>query len=136
MGRRLPRGSSRPKGPFRRKPLGEIADMLANGDDPLALYQLAYALFVPASQRKLLAPRRSSLTDGCPSDARTVRSEMNSEKSPVIGLLERALFLGERLLPIPNAASMSDRSKSLPLVDQVLVENVERLPAAFDSIPS
>jgi asparagine synthase (glutamine-hydrolysing) len=47
----------------------------------------------------------------------------------VIGLLERTLFLGERLLRDTDAASMSASIEiRLPLVDHVLVENVERLP--------
>jgi asparagine synthase (glutamine-hydrolysing) len=118
----------------------KLPDMLANGDDPLALYQLAYALFVPASQRKLLGGRVDpSLTHGLPEAMRArLRSEMNSgEILPVIGLLERALFLGERLLRDTDAASMSASIEiRLPLVDQVLVENVERLPIGnrFDPI--
>ena len=118
----------------------KLPDMLANGDDPLALYQLAYALFVPASQRKLLGGRADpSLTLGLPEAMRArLRSEMNSgEILPVIGLLERALFLGERLLRDTDAASMSASIEiRLPLVDQVLVENVERLPSGnrFDPI--
>ncbi len=118
----------------------KLPDMLANGDDPLALYQLAYALFVPASQRKLLGGRIDpSLTHGLPEAMRArLRSAMNSgEILPVIGLLERALFLGERLLRDTDAASMSASIEiRLPLVDQVLVENVERLPSGnrFDPI--
>jgi asparagine synthase (glutamine-hydrolysing) len=118
----------------------KLPDMLANGDDPLALYQLAYALFVPASQRKLLGGRVDpSLTHGLPEAMRArLRTAMNSgEILPVIGLLERALFLGERLLRDTDAASMSASIEiRLPLVDQVLVENVERLASdnRFDPI--
>jgi asparagine synthase (glutamine-hydrolysing) len=118
----------------------KLPDMLANGDDPLALYQLAYALFVPASQSKLLGGRVDpSLTHGLPAAMRArLRSQMNTgEILPVIGLLERALFLGERLLRDTDAASMSASIEiRLPLVDQVLVENVERLPSGnrFDPI--
>jgi asparagine synthase (glutamine-hydrolysing) len=67
-----------------------------------------------------------------------LRSEMDSgELLPVIGLLERTLFLGERLLRDTDATSMSASIEiRLPLVDQVLVENVERLPIGnrFDPI--
>src|SRR5713226_640941 len=104
----------------------KLPDMLAHGDDPLALYQLAYALFVPSSQRKLLGGRVDpSLRDGLPEAMRArLRSEMNSgEILPVIGLLERALFLGERLLRDTDAASMSASIEiRLPLVDHVLAE--------------
>jgi asparagine synthase (glutamine-hydrolysing) len=110
----------------------KLPDMLARGDDPLALYQLAYALFVPASQRQLLGGGLDhELVDGLPAAmCARLRSEMDSsELLPVIGLLERTLFLGERLLRDTDAASMSASIEiRLPLVDQVLVENVERLP--------
>jgi asparagine synthase (glutamine-hydrolysing) len=118
----------------------KLPDMLAQGDDPLALYQLAYALFVPASQRQLLGGRVDhTLTDGLPAAMRTrLCSEIGpSGLLPAIGLLERTLFLGERLLRDTDAASMSASIEvRLPLVDQVLVENVERLPGRnrFDPI--
>jgi asparagine synthase (glutamine-hydrolysing) len=114
--------------------------MLAHGDDPLALYQLAYALFVPASQRQLLGGRlNGALMDGLPAAmSARLRSEMDSsEILPTIGLLERTLFLGERLLRDTDAVSMSASIEiRLPLVDHVLVENVERLPNTkrFDPI--
>jgi asparagine synthase (glutamine-hydrolysing) len=118
----------------------KLPDMLARGEDSLALYQLAYALFVPASQRQLLGGRLDhGLRDGLPEAMRArLRSEMgSSEILPLIGLLERTLFLGERLLRDTDATSMSASIEiRLPLVDQVLVENVERLPTRnrFDPI--
>ncbi len=117
----------------------KLPDMLVHGDDPLALYQLAYALFVPASQRQLLGSGIDhALVDGLPADMRArLRSEMDSSDAlSAIGLLERNLFLGERLLRDTDATSMSASIEiRLPLVDQVLVENVERLPNEVDSIP-
>jgi asparagine synthase (glutamine-hydrolysing) len=118
----------------------KLPDMLAQCDDPLALYQLAYALFVPSSQRKLLGRRLdSALADGLPAAMRArLRSEMDSsEILPLIGRLEQTLFLGERLLRDTDAASMSASIEiRLPLVDHVLVENVERLPVGnrFDPV--
>jgi asparagine synthase (glutamine-hydrolysing) len=110
----------------------KLPDMLAHGDDPLALYQLAYALFVPSSQRQLLGGRLDGiLKDGLPAAMSSrLRSEMDSsEILPVIGRLERSLFLGERLLRDTDAASMSASIEiRLPLVDHVLVESIERLP--------
>ena len=41
--------------------------MVRHGDDLLALYQLAYALFLPGFQRELLAPDfAEALADGLP----------------------------------------------------------------------
>jgi asparagine synthase (glutamine-hydrolysing) len=109
----------------------KLPEMLAHGGDPLALYQLAYALFVPGSQRQLLGGRLdNALMDGLPAAMHArLRSEMDSgDPLPVIGLFERTLFLGERLLRDTDATSMSASIEvRLPLVDQVLVENVERL---------
>jgi asparagine synthase (glutamine-hydrolysing) len=117
----------------------KLPDMLAHVEDPLALYQLAYALFVPASQRQLLGGRAdTALAHGLP-DAMSarLRSAMDSEALPLISLLERSLFLGERLLRDTDATSMSASLEiRLPLVDHVLVENLERLPGRkrFDPV--
>jgi asparagine synthase (glutamine-hydrolysing) len=110
----------------------KLPDMLAHGDDPLALYQLAYALFVPASQCQLLGRRLdAALMDGLPDamSARLRSGMVSTEILPTIGLMERTLFLGERLLRDTDATSMSASIEiRLPLVDHVLVESVERLP--------
>jgi asparagine synthase (glutamine-hydrolysing) len=112
----------------------KLPDMLAHGDDALALYQLAYALFVPGTQRQLLGARlNGALADGLP-PAMTARLRTETAATDImsaIGRLERRLFLGERLLRDTDAASMSASLEvRLPLVDQVLVEHVERLPVA------
>jgi asparagine synthase (glutamine-hydrolysing) len=118
----------------------KLADMLGHSDDPLALYQLAYALFVPATQHQLLGGNRGdSLVDGLPAAMRArLIPEMNSaDVLSVIGFLERNLFLGERLLRDTDATSMSASIEiRLPLVDHVLVENVERVSSVnrFDPI--
>jgi asparagine synthase (glutamine-hydrolysing) len=109
----------------------KLPDMLARGDDALALYQLAYALFVPASQAELLAGGHGGLIDGLPDAMRSrLRAEIESvDMLTAIGRMERTMFLGERLLRDTDAASMSASIEiRLPLVDQVLVEDVERLP--------
>lgn len=112
----------------------KLPDMLAHSGDPLSLYQLAYALFVPDSQRRLLGGRLTgALVDGLPG-AMSSRLRADTESGEIlrtIGVLERSLFLGERLLRDTDAASMSASIEiRLPLVDQVLVESVERLPSA------
>jgi asparagine synthase (glutamine-hydrolysing) len=112
----------------------KLPDMLAHGDDALALYQLAYALFVPATQQQLLGARlNGALADGLPPamTARLRTETAATDTLSAIGRLERRLFLGERLLRDTDAASMSASLEvRLPLVDQVLVEHVERLPTA------
>jgi asparagine synthase (glutamine-hydrolysing) len=109
----------------------KLPDMLANSSDPLALYQLAYALFLPATQRQLLVRElREKLQDGLPDAMHTrLRQELvSADVLTGIGRMERSLFLGERLLRDTDAASMSASIEiRLPLVDHVLLEQVERL---------
>jgi asparagine synthase (glutamine-hydrolysing) len=106
--------------------------MVRRGDDLLALYQLAYALFLPAFQRQLLgAELAESLVDGLPAEFRSrLQGEVRGRSQlAAISVLEQRLFLGERLLRDNDAASMAASiEQRLPLVDQVLLETVLRLP--------
>jgi asparagine synthase (glutamine-hydrolysing) len=109
----------------------KLGDMLGAGDDTLMLYQLAYALFLPSTQRALLNKDVGEASvDGLTGEMRQrLQSEIAGADSLfAIGRLERSMFLGERLLRDTDAASMAASIETrLPLVDQVLVENVERL---------
>jgi len=123
----------RPRGLIPRQTRwAKLPDMLRRGDDLLALYQLAYALFLPDFQRQLLAPETSaSLVDGLPSEtrARLGRELQGRSELAAISVMEQRLFLGERLLRDNDAASMAASiEQRLPLVDQVLVETVVGLP--------
>jgi asparagine synthase (glutamine-hydrolysing) len=117
----------------------KLPDMMEHSDDTLALYQLAYALFVPSTQRQLLAGNADGgLTDGLPPGmrARLVPGMRSRNVLDAIGYLERNIFLGERLLRDTDATSMSASIEiRLPLVDHVLVENVERLSGADRFLP-
>src|SRR5467141_3377738 len=110
----------------------KLPDMLRRGDDLIALYQLAYALFLPDFQRALL-PEGGPLEDGLPPSVRARLERETEARSPLsaISVLEQRLFLGERLLRDGDAASMAASiEQRLPLVDQVLFEAVSRLPDA------
>jgi asparagine synthase (glutamine-hydrolysing) len=99
----------------------KLPDMIRHGDDLLALYQLAYALFLPGFQRELLAPGFAEALLSAETRARTPLS--------AISVMEQRLFLGERLLRDNDVASMaSSLEQRVPLVDQVLFESVDRLP--------
>ena len=109
----------------------KLPEMLEHGDDLLSLYQLAYALFLPAFQRQLLVGAAAeSISDGLPA---AMRSRLECETHscsplPAISVMEQRLFLGERLLRDTDATSMSASIEvRLPLVDQVLLEEVNRL---------
>jgi asparagine synthase (glutamine-hydrolysing) len=110
----------------------KLPEMVRRGDDLLALYQLAYALFLPGFQRELLAPGfAEALADGlAPAMRQRITAETRA-RTPLsaISVMEQRLFLGERLLRDNDVASMaSSLEQRVPLVDHVLFESVDRLP--------
>ncbi len=110
----------------------KLPEMVRNGEDLLALYQLAYALFLPEFQHELLAPGFADvLADGLPPAMRQRVVAETQCRTPLsaISVMEQRLFLGERLLRDNDAASMAaSLEQRVPLVDQVLFESVDRLP--------
>jgi asparagine synthase (glutamine-hydrolysing) len=109
----------------------KLEEMVRCGADLLALYQLAYALFLPDFQRQLVSgPLAEVMPGGLPLDMRSrLLDEIHSRSTlSAISILEQRLFLGERLLRDTDATSMAASIElRLPLVDQVLLENVNRL---------
>lgn len=113
----------------------KLPDMLKAGASITDLYQLAYALFLPANQKRLLGKQLdfSGMHYGLPVDRRRMLLDELEVRSPLgaIGALEQRLFLGERLLRDTDAASMSASIETrLPLVDAQLLSVVNRLPDA------
>lgn len=111
----------------------KLPDMIAAGPAACDLYQLAYALFLPANQRALRAVRASDsgLLSGLPPERyRQLAQEMASRSDlGAIAMLEQRLFLGERLLRDTDATSMAASIETrLPLVDTALLSVVHRLP--------
>ncbi len=110
----------------------KLPEMVHHADDLLALYQLAYALFLPGFQHELLAPCfAEALVDGLPMAMRQRIMAESRGRTPLsaISVMEQRLFLGERLLRDNDAASMAcSLEQRVPLVDQVLLEKVHRLP--------
>ncbi|MGZ6124688.1 MAG: asparagine synthase (glutamine-hydrolyzing) [Myxococcales bacterium] len=112
----------------------KLPEMVRHGDDMQALYQLAYALFLPDFQRELLGDAvAGALVGGLPRPMHDRLQVETRDRSPLsaISILEQRLFLGERLLRDNDAASMAaSLEQRVPLVDQVLFETVDRLPDA------
>jgi len=110
----------------------KLPEMVAHGGDMLALYQLAYALFLPDFQRELLGDSgHSAPADGLTPAMRERLEDETRRRSPLatISVLEQRIFLGERLLRDTDAASMAASIElRLPLVDSVLLESVMRVP--------
>ena len=106
--------------------------MVDAGNDLLGLYQLAYALFLPEFQGRLLLDRDSidGLRGGVTADmAQRLCVETRGHSAlSAVSALEQRLFLGERLLRDTDAASMAVSLETrLPLVDSVVVETAGRL---------
>src|SRR5262249_12065152 len=73
----------------------KLPDMVHHGDDLLALYQLAYALFLPGFQRELLAPDfAEALADGLPLAMRQRIIAETRARTPLsaISVMEQRLF--------------------------------------------
>jgi asparagine synthase (glutamine-hydrolysing) len=114
----------------------KLPDMVRAGPDLTALYQLAYALFLPGMQRELLRPDLQEalgdrFLDGLPRAMRDRVAAEAGERPPLsaLSVLEQRLFLGERLLRDNDVASMAaSLEQRVPFVDQALFETVDRLP--------
>ncbi|MCW2682069.1 MAG: Asparagine synthase, glutamine-hydrolyzing [Frankiales bacterium] len=116
----------------------KLPQLLRSADDLLALYQLSYALFLPAQQRALLRDGVPLLVDGLdPSLGSSLRADIAGLPAlPALSRLEQRLFLGERLLRDSDAVAMSvSLELRLPLVDARLTEVVEGLPDALRYAP-
>jgi asparagine synthase (glutamine-hydrolysing) len=117
----------------------KLPEMVRHGDDLLALYQLAYALFLPEFQLELMAPSfAEALADGLPAamQQRLIAESRGRTPLSAISVMEQRLFLGERLLRDNDVASMAcSLEQRVPLVDQVLLESVNRLPDQARYLP-
>lgn len=115
----------------------KLPDMVRRGEDLVGLYQLAYALFLPAFQDELL-DGAARLPDGLPGRMidRLRRETEGRSALAAISVLEARIFLGERLLRDSDAASMAPSLElRLPLVDRAVFEQVDRLPDAVRYLP-
>jgi asparagine synthase (glutamine-hydrolysing) len=107
--------------------------MVEAGSDRLALYQSAYALFLPQTHRHLLGAAASGLNGtswGLPLDQVDALTREMAGRSDLasIAALEQRLFLGERLMRDTDSTSMAASIETrLPLVDQQLLETVAAL---------
>jgi asparagine synthase (glutamine-hydrolysing) len=109
----------------------KLPSMMANADDLLQIYQLAYALFVPDFYSKILDVPAPGVASGLPD---LLRRDLEDEIAgrtalSALGILEQRLFLGERLLRDTDVASMAVSLETrLPLVDSKVTDVVARLP--------
>lgn len=117
-------------GPFGEVPpqtrWGKLGEALGAGGDLLALYQLAYGLFLPEFLAEL-SDSAGLLPMGLP-PALEAHARTLIHGAPAlhgISLLELTSFTGERLLPDGDAASMAvSLEVRVPLLDHRVVEAV------------
>jgi asparagine synthase (glutamine-hydrolysing) len=110
----------------------KLPAMIERGESLISLYQIAYSLFLPDTQRSLIHEdiRSDVLTDGLPSSRRdSFVAELNGRSAlDAISVLEHRMFLGERLLRDTDAASMAASLETrLPFVDTELLSVISRM---------
>jgi asparagine synthase (glutamine-hydrolysing) len=118
----------------------KLPAMIEQGSSLLGLYQLAYALFLPQTQRALLheSIRSSFLQDGLPLVRReAMLAETKAQPAlNAISMMEHRMFLGERLLRDTDAASMAASLETrLPFVDTELLSVVSRMDTTDRFLP-
>lgn len=112
----------------------KLGALLRSAGDPLAAYQVAYALFTPDFVEQLAGQHGSGvgtygLSDG---RAKELRLASRGVSGPGrVSTFELALFVGERLLRDSDAASMAvSLELRVPLLDHQVVEAAQSVPDA------
>ncbi len=121
---------------------GKSADLLRASGDPLALYQVFYALFTRETQALMaddvVAEAQRGQFFGLPAAvaAEWRRRIDGSDVLHAVSLLELSSFVGERLLRDTDAASMAvSLEVRVPLLDHVLAETTARLEPSRRFLP-
>ena len=122
---------------------GKIADVARSADDPLAVYQVFYALFTRETQAVLADSRvrdaQRGQRHGLPAEVAAEWGERiaGSELRHAISMLELSSFLRERLLRDTDAASMAAALEvRVPLLDHVLAEKIAGVDPDRRFLPS
>lgn len=118
----------------------KLPAMIERGGSLLGHYQLAYALFLPRTQRALLheSIRGEFLPDGLPALRREAMLAEIQARAPLdaVSVMEHRMFLGERLLRDTDAASMAASLETrLPFVDTELLPVVNRMDTRDRFLP-
>jgi asparagine synthase (glutamine-hydrolysing) len=121
---------------------GKSADLLRASGDPLALYQVFYAIFTRETQALMaddvVGEAQRGQFFGLPAHvAEEWRQRIEgSDVLHAVSLLELSSFVGERLLRDTDAASMAvSLEVRVPLLDHVLAETVAGIDPARRFLP-
>jgi asparagine synthase (glutamine-hydrolysing) len=111
---------------------GKLADALDGNADPVALYQVFYALFTQEFLSELATPALlADMEYGLPqAQAQGLRTAIaGATPLSATSVLELALFVGERLLRDTDSASMAvSLEVRVPLLDHAVVEAALAVP--------
>jgi len=119
---------------------GKLGDALTCTGELVDLYQLAYAMFLPEFQSELLSDNlaESELRSGLPRTRAGELAQWTENDPPLhaISTMELACFVGERLLPDVDAASMAvSMELRVPLLDHRVVECAARVEVGRRFMP-
>lgn len=110
---------------------GKFGNLVDTKGDLISLYQVFYSLFTTDFQQSLYRLPPHQLTRGLSRDnTQRLSQELRGQKGVLaqISHLEMSSFLGERLLPDTDAASMAvSLEVRVPLLDHQFVESLTRL---------
>jgi asparagine synthase (glutamine-hydrolysing) len=116
---------------------GKLADLARAGGDPVAVYQVFYALLTRDTQALLAGPEvraaQRRLRHGLPAEVAAAWAERiaGAEVHHAISVLELSSYVGERLLRDTDVAGMAASLEvRVPLLDHVLIETAARVAPA------
>jgi asparagine synthase (glutamine-hydrolysing) len=118
---------------------GKLADLLATRGAAVGAYQVSYGLYTEEFLAQLSAgkPGNGSSADGTSRglplarEAELAQAIRGASPLAAVGLLELALFIGERLLRDTDGASMAASLEvRVPLLDHEVVEAAQAVPDA------
>jgi asparagine synthase (glutamine-hydrolysing) len=130
--RRLKMGAAGEVSPQTR--WGKLGDLLATRGSAVSAYQVSYGLYTQDFLGQLSGGSAGDRTShGLPLEREAELAEAIRGASPLaaVGLLELALFIGERLLRDTDGASMAASLEvRVPLLDHEVVEAAQAVPDA------
>jgi asparagine synthase (glutamine-hydrolysing) len=113
---------------------GKLGDLLATRGSAVSAYQVSYGLYTQEFLAQLSSGSAADRTShGLPLEREAELAQAIRGASPLaaVGLLELALFIGERLLRDTDGASMAASLEvRVPLLDHEVVEAAQAVPDA------
>jgi asparagine synthase (glutamine-hydrolysing) len=112
---------------------GKLSDLFSTGGEATATYQVSYGLYTQQFLSELADGIGANAPHGLPPSRVSELQALTRGATPLaaVGLLELALFVGERLLRDTDGFSMANSLEvRVPLLDHEVVEAVHAVPDA------